>query len=100
MTGSETEITEVIDDVEWSIAFAKVKEFETQEIDLITQILTYGIQNDEFDDRIEQQLDILPFIIISSLKGIEFDLFTENRFAGIENRISIIANLLLKGLKK
>ena len=75
------------------------KEYEEMELRLLTQILWFGIKNSEFDSRIEKQLDIIPFIIISSLKGFEFDLFSKNRFAGIENRMGSIIELLLKGLK-
>jgi AcrR family transcriptional regulator len=74
-------------------------QYEVREISLITQILEYGINTGEFDDRLYKQLDIMPYVIISSLKGFEFDLFTGNRFEGIENRIDAIVDLLLKGLK-
>lgn len=75
------------------------REYELREISLVTQILQFGIQNGEFDSRVGNELDVIPFIIISSLKGFEFDLFTENKFAGIENRIGSLAWLLLNGLK-
>jgi AcrR family transcriptional regulator len=75
------------------------KEYESREISLVSQILEFGINSGEFDSRITKELDVIPFIIISSLKGFEFDLFTENRFAGIENRMDSIAGLLLNGLK-
>jgi len=74
-------------------------EYEIREISLITQILTFGINNGEFDDRLYKQIDIMPYIIVSSLKGLEFDLFTQSNFVDIESRIEAIVDLLLKGLK-
>ncbi|CAN5711947.1 TetR/AcrR family transcriptional regulator [soil metagenome] len=75
------------------------KEYEEREIKLITQILQFGIDNGEFHERLYSQLDIMPYIIMSSLKGFEFDLFSNNKFDGIENRFDAIVDLLLKGLK-
>ena len=75
------------------------KEYEEREINLITGILQFGIDNGEFHERLFKQMDIMPYIIMSSLKGFEFDLFSNNRFEGIENRFEAIVDLLLKGLK-
>jgi AcrR family transcriptional regulator len=75
------------------------KEYEEREIKLITRILQIGIERREFHQRLAGQLDIMPYIIMSSLKGFEFDLFTGSRFENIENRIDAIVELLLKGLE-
>lgn len=75
------------------------EEYEEREISLVTKILQFGIENGEFDDRLFNQLDIMPYIIVSSLKGFELDLFSGNRFDRVENRMDAIVDLLLKGLK-
>ena len=75
------------------------KEYEDREIKLICRILKFGIDRREFHERLAGQLDIMPYIIMSSLKGLEFDLFTGNRFGNMENRIDAIVELLLKGLE-
>ena len=75
------------------------KEYEEREIKLITRILRIGIERGEFHARLAREMDIMPYIIMSSLKGFEFDLFSENRFENIENRIEAIVDLLLKGLE-
>ena len=75
------------------------KEYEEREIKLITRILEIGIERREFHQRLAGQLDIMPYIIMSSLKGFEFDLFKGSRFENIENRIDAIVELLLKGLE-
>jgi hypothetical protein len=41
----------------------------------------------------------MPYIIMSSMKGFEFDLFSNNKFDGLENKFDAIVDLLLKGLK-
>jgi len=75
------------------------KEYEGREINLITQILQFGIDNGEFHERLYDKMDIMPYIIMSSLKGFEFDLFSSNKFEVIENRLDAVVDLLLKGLK-
>jgi AcrR family transcriptional regulator len=75
------------------------KEYEEREIKLITRILESGIERREFHQRLAGQLDIMPYIIMSSLKGFEIDLFTGSRYENIENRIDAIVELLLKGLE-
>ncbi|WP_051408527.1 TetR/AcrR family transcriptional regulator [Sediminibacterium sp. C3] len=74
-------------------------EYSQLEINLIRSILLYGIEKGEFNQEIEQEMDLLPSVVVSSIRGIERDFFND-KLVGLENRIGAISNLFMKGLKK
>ena len=74
-------------------------EYSQLEINLIRSILLYGIEKGEFNQEIEQEMDLLPSVVVSSIRGIERDFFSD-KLVGLENRIGAISNLFMKGLKK
>lgn len=74
-------------------------EYSQLEINLIRSILLYGIEKGEFNQGIEQEMDLLPSVVVSSIRGIERDFFND-KLVGLENRIGAISNLFMKGLKK
>lgn len=73
-------------------------EYAQQETRLIASILAFGIEHGEFNPCLEEEMDILPSVIVSSIRGIERELFTDN-LTGLENRIEAISHLLVNGLK-
>lgn len=75
-------------------------EYDMQEVNLVKQILRYGVENGEFSPAIKKELDILPSIIVSSLRGLERDMFTGDKYAKLETRIGSIVGIMIKGLKK
>lgn len=74
-------------------------EYSQLEINLIRSILLYGIEKGEFNQEIEQEMDLLPSVVVSSIRGIERDFFND-KLVGLENTIGAISNLFMKGLKK
>jgi AcrR family transcriptional regulator len=76
------------------------KEYYQQEVALITGILQHGIEAGEFKEVIGDDIDVLPFVIVSAFAGLGRDLFTRHQFPGIENRIDSIVNILVNGLKE
>lgn len=75
------------------------KEYHQQEMRLVTSILKYGINTGEFNEEIEQDIDVLSVVLVSAFAGLGRDLFTQNQFSGIESRIESIVNILVNGLK-
>ncbi|MBL7760476.1 MAG: TetR/AcrR family transcriptional regulator [Sediminibacterium sp.] len=73
-------------------------EYTQQEIQLIASILESGIQSGEFKAQLSDEMDLLPSLIVSSIRGIERDYFN-NKLSGLENRINIISGILTDGLK-
>lgn len=76
------------------------KEYYQQEVKLITDILQHGIQAGEFKEVIGDDIDVLPFVIVSAFAGLGRDLFTQHQFPGIETRMDSIVNILVNGLKE
>ena len=74
-------------------------EYDIQETNLVKEILVFGIQNGEFAKEIKKDLDILPSVMVSSLRGLEKDLFTENKYAKLESRMESIMGIMMRGLK-
>ena len=75
-------------------------EYDQQEVKLVTDILSFGIKNGEFNPAIKKELDIMPLIIVSSLRGLEQDLFAGNKYPKLETRIDSVVSIMVKGLKK
>lgn len=74
-------------------------EYDTHETQLIKEILSFGIANGEFARHIKKELDILPSVIASSLRGLERDIFTATKYAKLESRIESILGIMMRGLK-
>ena len=74
-------------------------EYNTHETQLIKEILSFGIANGEFAKHIKKELDILPSVIASSLRGLERDIFTTTKYAKFESRIESILGIMMRGLK-
>ena len=73
-------------------------EYSQLETKLIRSILTYGIEKGEFNREIEQEMDLLPSVVVSSIRGIERDF--NDKLVGLEHRIGAISNLFVNGLKQ
>lgn len=72
--------------------------YDIQETNLVKEILEFGIRNGEFSKQIKKDLDILPSVIVSSLRGLERDLFTD-KYAKLESRMESIMGIMMRGLK-
>lgn len=74
-------------------------EYDTQEVNLVKEILAFGIANGEFDRTISKELDVLSSVIVTSLRGLEREIFIGGRYAKLETRMESIMNILIKGLR-
>ena len=72
--------------------------YAQQEISLVASILQFGISKKEFNPEIEKELDLLPMIIVSCIRGIEKDYFSD-QLAGLEKSVFAISRLMVDGLK-
>ena len=73
-------------------------EYSQKEINLIRSILEFGIKTGEFNKALNQEMDLLPSVVVSSIRGIERDFFND-KLIGLEHRIGAISNLMVNGLK-
>ncbi len=74
--------------------------YDLQETRLMKEILSFGLSNGEFDKTVGKELDLLPSVIVSSLRGIERDMFIGNKYTKMDARIGSILSILIRGLKK
>jgi AcrR family transcriptional regulator len=74
-------------------------EYDTQEINLVKDILLFGVSNGEFSKLISKELDILPSVMVSSLRGLERDMFVDTRYAKLESRMESIVGIMIRGLR-
>ncbi len=75
-------------------------EYHLREIKLVKSILQFGVANGEFTELIIKELDVLPAVMVSSLHGIERDLFIDGKFGKLEKRMGAIMGIMMNGLKK
>ena len=74
-------------------------EYDLQETSLVKDILKFGISNGEFTKQISKDLDLLPSVMVSSLRGLERDMFIETRYAKLEPRMESIMGIMIRGLR-
>ena len=74
-------------------------EYDIQETKLVREILKFGVENGEFTRLIIKELDILPSVMVSSLRGLERDMFTDSKYTKLETRMDSIMGILIRGLK-
>jgi hypothetical protein len=74
-------------------------EYDTQEITLVKDILKFGVSNGEFSKMISKELDLLPSVMVSSLRGLERDMFIDARYAKLEQRMESIVGIMIRGLR-
>lgn len=74
-------------------------QYDTQEVNLVKDILKFGVHNGEFSKSIGKELDILPAVMVSSLRGLERDMFIDGRFGKLEPRIESIIGIMIKGMQ-
>lgn len=80
-----------------------LKQFNTVEIHFIKDILNLGIENKEFAATLQQDIDVVSYVLMSSLRSVAIDLaFEENKninFFLEENKVNAVINIFIKGLK-
>lgn len=72
--------------------------FDSNEVEILKGILLFGINSGEFNSIKEEDVDLLAHTFVSAFRGIEVDLFIENKLAGLEERIDMATGILIRGL--
>ncbi len=73
--------------------------YDIQETRLLKEILVFGVNNSEFTSIIKEDLDVLPAVLVSSLRGLERDMVVSGRYQRLETRMESIMGILLRGLR-
>ena len=73
---------------------------DISEILFIKEILQVGIDRKEWISSIEKDLDLIAYVIVSGIRSITMDLVVENRFPDWDERIVILSEVFIRGLKQ
>jgi AcrR family transcriptional regulator len=73
---------------------------DNSEVQFIREILAFGLKNKEWVAEIEPDLDLIAYSIVSALRGITLDLVVEERFPHWDERIGVLSEIFLRGLKR
>jgi len=73
------------------------EDFDNQEISLISEILTEGVEDNEF---IIENIDLTAKAIVIALKGFEIPFFIEKVDKDIEGQLNSLIDILFKGILK
>jgi hypothetical protein len=69
-----------------------------QESELFNHILSEGIKKGELRPMKKKEQDILVFVLLSGLKGLEKEMVLEKDY-GLEPAVKILSNMIIHGLK-
>jgi AcrR family transcriptional regulator len=73
---------------------------DSNEVIFIKEILLFGIKGKEFIEIMEEDIDIMAYSVVSALRSITVDLVIENRFPSWDNRIGVLSEVFIRGLKR
>jgi AcrR family transcriptional regulator len=82
-----------------SIIYKLKNKWDSREIQLIKDILTFGVKNGEFNPIIEKDIDLLSHSFVCAERGVIFDLSLTGNFPDWEDRMVVIGEILIRGLK-
>lgn len=73
---------------------------DNKESSIIKSILQYGIVTGEFRVFSERELDMLAFVFMSSMHGVEMDLVVHQRLDEMLGNIDFLQSVMMKGILK
>lgn len=76
-----------------------IKKFNMREIQSVKEILLLGIKNKEFPAFFEVDSDLLAYSAVSAIRSLTIDLAIEDKFPNWDERLNILINLIISGLK-
>ncbi|OFX81451.1 MAG: hypothetical protein A2X12_00815 [Bacteroidetes bacterium GWE2_29_8] len=76
------------------------KKHDAQEIQLIKDILILGIKNNEFISKLELEVDHVSYLIANAHRSLMVDLVIDDKFSNWNDNLSIMLEILVRGLRK
>jgi AcrR family transcriptional regulator len=74
--------------------------FDTEEINLIKEILNFGTDSEELRNFTNKEINSLSHIIMIAFRSIEMDLFIDHKFFNDDEKIDSLIDILIRGVKK
>jgi len=75
------------------------EKWDIKEIGILKEILELGVKSGEFSKITNEDADILAHILVSALRGIEIDLFIENKLPELEFQVDLLVGIIIRGLR-
>ncbi|HOW83966.1 MAG TPA: TetR/AcrR family transcriptional regulator [Spirochaetota bacterium] len=72
---------------------------DTQEIEMINDILSYGIKNNEFIHYSPKDVLTMSSIVVSAIRGLHMDLFLEKKIMATD-KLDLLIEIFLRGIRK
>ena len=73
--------------------------WDIKEIEILKEILESGVKSGEFTAIKNGDIDVLARILVSALRGIEVDLFIENKLPEMEFQVDLLVGIIIRGLR-
>jgi AcrR family transcriptional regulator len=77
-----------------------IRKFNSQEVQIVKEILSLGIENNEFDSSLNEDVELLAYSTVSAFRSLALDLAFEDKFPNWDERLNILISLVIKGMKK
>ncbi|MBX2900282.1 MAG: TetR/AcrR family transcriptional regulator [Cyclobacteriaceae bacterium] len=74
--------------------------YDTEEKKLIGFILSKGIEAKMFKSEIIQEVDTLSELLVSCIRGIEYDMITQKRNKTLTDKADLLINIIIEGIGK
>nr|WP_298935658.1 TetR/AcrR family transcriptional regulator [uncultured Dyadobacter sp.] len=76
------------------------EQYDQKQANILKSILQFGIITGEFRVLTESETEMLAFVTIASLNGMEMDLIVHNKLDELLSRIDFFQDLLFNGIRK
>jgi len=71
--------------------------YDNKEISLLKTILVKGVDDGVLVIK-NNNIDLLSELLVSSIRGVEFDILVNHKYKSLSNEINFLVNILIKGL--
>jgi hypothetical protein len=75
------------------------KSFDNNEMMLVKGILQFGVDNGEFSNIKDTDLELMAFVMISAQRGVEIASILTDRLEEIEATMDALVNIMLNGIR-
>lgn len=86
--------------IELNDHFRKLRDlYDDKEVHLVNSILKKGMKEGFYAATIEGDVELLAEVLVASIRGIEMEIITRNKLHTLEDKVELIVNIIIKGLK-
>lgn len=72
--------------------------YDNEEKNLISSILTKGVESKLFTSSITQEIEVLSELLVSCVRGVEMDIITNNKNRTLADKADFLVEILIKGI--